>query len=77
MSNIAALKVVIIESERGWGQKIDEILYFHDIQNAADFVCEHNAKNNKSIVPDIYWLAHDPVPTEVEEGEVTFKDGKS
>ena len=31
-------KVNIIESERGWGQKIDERLFFDSLREAEEFV---------------------------------------
>lgn len=53
-------KVVIIESERGWGQKIDEIKYFTDEKKAKEFVKEYNSYNDKTEVPDWYMYAKDP-----------------
>lgn len=50
-------KVIIIESERGWGQKIDETRYFPSEKAAKAFVTKHNSVNNKAVVPDIYWYA--------------------
>ena len=54
-------RVDIIESERGWGQKIDETKYFDDANLAYKFVEEFNAKNNLDYVPDWYMYAKDPV----------------
>jgi hypothetical protein len=50
-------KVNIIESERGWGQKVDEVCWFKTEEAADKFVKEHNAQNNKAEVPEIYWRA--------------------
>lgn len=50
-------KVNIIESERGWGSKIDEVKEFDSKEEANTFIKEHNSQNNKDIVPDIYWRA--------------------
>jgi hypothetical protein len=51
-------KVYIIESERGWGQKVDEVKEF-DSEEAADKFCkEYNEKyNNQEKVPDWYMYA--------------------
>lgn len=53
-------KVAIIESERGWGQKIDEIIEF-DTRAAAEKYCkEYNEKYNPDLggqVPDWYMIA--------------------
>jgi len=54
-------RVDIIESERGWGQKIDEQRYFDDANEAYEFVEKFNAKNNLPHVPDWYMYAMEPV----------------
>lgn len=54
-------KVDIIESERGWGQKIDETKFFDDANEAFKFVEDYNATNNKTEVPDWYMYATEPV----------------
>lgn len=53
-------RVVVIESERGWGQKVDEVKYFDTYEEAANFRDEVNSHNNLSYVPDIYWRAEGP-----------------
>jgi len=51
-------KVDIIESERGWGSKIDETKFFTSKKEAEDFVKEFNSKNDYSgPVPDWYVVA--------------------
>lgn len=50
-------KVNIIEMERGWGSKIDEVREFSTLQEAQDFVTEFNSYNNKPEVPDWYMYA--------------------
>lgn len=52
------IKVVIIESERGWGQRVDEIKEFDDKPTAKAFVKEFNAENDKEVVPDWYMYAY-------------------
>ena len=56
--------VNIIESERGWGQKVDETYNFgpdgDDREAALQFVKEQNAQNNLPSAPDIYWYATEP-----------------
>lgn len=52
-----AFKVVIIESERGWGQKIDETIYFDNEAEARNFVIEYNKRNTATVVPDWYMYA--------------------
>lgn len=52
-------EVNIIESERGWGSKVDEVIYFENEEYARKFVHAYNAKHNSSsVVPDWYMAAH-------------------
>jgi hypothetical protein len=54
-------KVEIIESERGWGSKVDEVLYFTEQAEAATYVKEYNEKYNPpGPVPDWYMVAQGP-----------------
>lgn len=51
-------KVVIIESERGWGSKVDEVLYFDNEAEARQYVRDYNDKYNPpGPAPDWYMLA--------------------
>jgi len=50
-------RVVIIESERGWGQKIDEVKFFTDERTALDFCHHYNKDNTSDTVPDWYMVA--------------------
>lgn len=52
--------VQIIESERGWGQKVDDTLYFTSKVNADHFVREYNKQNNLPTAPDWYMMAEAP-----------------
>lgn len=52
--------VDLIESERGWGQRVDESVEFNDKTKAEAYVKEFNAKNNLPTVPDWYMYATDP-----------------
>lgn len=52
------IKVLIIESECGWGQKIDEIREFDTMEKAESFVKEYNNKYNPpGPTPDWYMFA--------------------
>ena len=53
-------KVVVIESERGWGQKIDEIVEFDSAEKAWAYHDHINNQNNLDSAPDIYWRAEEP-----------------
>jgi hypothetical protein len=51
--------VDIIESEAGWGQKIDETLYFTSKDKASKYVDDYNTKYNppKAQTPSWYMYA--------------------
>jgi len=51
------VRVLIIESERGWGQKIDDVKSFPTREEAVKFCNDFNAHNNKDVVPDWYMVA--------------------
>lgn len=50
-------KADIIESERGWGSKVDETREFATEAERDAFIVEFNSKNTDDVVPDIYWYA--------------------
>lgn len=52
--------VEIIESERGWGSKVDEVIYFDNKPEAEQYVKDFNARNNLNYVPDYYEYARGP-----------------
>jgi hypothetical protein len=54
---MSKVKVVIIESERGWGQRIDEVKEFDDRAAAEAFVKDYNKENNLPSAPDWYMYA--------------------
>jgi hypothetical protein len=56
------IKVVIIESERGWGRKVNSVKYFPTHKAAEKFVAKYNQKNiddweKTHTVPDWYMVA--------------------
>ena len=50
-------KVVIIESERGWGSKVNDVLYFDNEAEARQYVTDYNKDNPTDHVPDWYMMA--------------------
>lgn len=50
-------KVLIWESELGWGKKLDETKYFDTLKEAEKFVKEFNSSNNEDEVPNWYMYA--------------------
>lgn len=55
--------VIMLESEKGWGERIDDVLYFSQYEVASDFVKKYNNKwNDFDSVPDWYIQAQTPKP---------------
>ena len=55
-------QVDIIESERGWGSKVEDLKQFATRLEAEQFRDAYNAENNALRVPDWYMYAGDPYP---------------
>jgi len=53
-------KVTVIESEAGWGQKIDSVETFDTIEAADQFREEFNARNTAKDTPSWYMMALEP-----------------
>lgn len=60
-------RVDVIESERGWGQKIDSTKFFKTEPEAVKWVKEYNAENNLPYVPNWYMYATTPLKVMVDE----------
>jgi hypothetical protein len=57
-----AFRVDIVESERGWGSKVDESIYFDNQEEAVKFANDYNDQYNPPLkagesVPDWYMYA--------------------
>jgi len=62
-------RVEIVESERGFGQKTDRIMYFrgNEKRKATQYVRSYNNKNTSTVVPDWYMRADGPYPMELDD----------
>ena len=49
--------VHVIESERGWGQKVEDVKEFDTRAEAETFVTKFNSSNTEAFVPDWYMYA--------------------
>lgn len=47
-------KIALIESEKGWGRKVDDYMLCLSIEDAKLFKSEYNSKNTSSYTPDSY-----------------------
>jgi hypothetical protein len=52
-----AYRVDIIESERGYGQKLEDTLYFDNDLEAKAYCKTFNASNTDAFIPDWYMVA--------------------
>jgi hypothetical protein len=52
-----AYRVDIIEYERGWGSKVDEVIYFDNKAEAVKYCEDFNAKNTDLLAPEWYMVA--------------------
>lgn len=65
-----AIKVPVWESERGWGQKLDDYMVCISIDEAKTFIKEFNAKNNEPSVPDYYmWAKDELIPMDLTDNQ--------
>lgn len=50
-------KAFIMEYEKGWGNRVDEIREFDTIEERNAFITEYNSHNTEETVPDWYMVA--------------------
>lgn len=48
---------LVIESERGWGSRVDETIEFDTPEERDAFVKEFNSHNTEEVTPDWYMRA--------------------
>jgi hypothetical protein len=53
-------KVDLVESEAGWGQRVDEVKEFDTFEQALKYKASFNAGNTLGYVPDWYMYATAP-----------------
>ena len=51
------IEVDIIESEAGWGQRLDETKEFDTVEEADAFIEEYNSRNKEKTTPAWYMYA--------------------
>ena len=57
--------VEVIECERGWGCKVDEVRYFDNKADEDKFAKAFNSANTDEVAPDWYMQAQTPVKTTI------------
>jgi hypothetical protein len=51
------VKVALVEYEKGWGNRVDEVKTFSSLTKANAFIKKFNAYNNQPTVPDWFMVA--------------------
>lgn len=68
-----AVKVPVIESERGWGSKTDDYMICLSADDARKFVNEFNSKNTGTTVPEWYMYAESQIqPIDISDKQFKF-----
>ncbi len=53
--------VPVIESESGWGSKVDDYMVCPTLEKAKEFVVAFNAENYQIVAPEWYMRADDSI----------------
>ena len=67
-----AIKIAVIESERGWGSKIDDYMVCLDVDDAKAFAQEFNSYNISETTPDWYMVVESE-PTVIELNDKQYE----
>ena len=72
MSNIA-VKIPVIESEAGWGRRVDDHMVCLSVEDAKAFEKEFNSKNTSNTAPDWYMQVEgEPEPIDLSDSQMEF-----
>jgi hypothetical protein len=70
MSNLA-FKIPVIESESGWGRKLDDWMVCLSIEDTIKFKEEFNSKNTSTTTPDWYMQVEGD-PEQINLSEIQY-----
>ena len=66
-----AVKIPVVESESGWGRKIDDYMVCLSVEDAKKFEKEFNSRNTTSSAPNWYMQVEgDPEPIDLDDDEM-------
>lgn len=69
----AVVKIPVIESEAGWGRKIDDYMVCLTVADAENFRIEFNSKNTEETVPEWYMQVEGkPEPLDITDSQFKF-----
>lgn len=60
-------RVFLMESESGWGQRVDETKYFDELTDAEEYVKDFNSRNTAKVTPSWYMYATAPEMIQVKD----------
>lgn len=60
-------RVYLMESEAGWGQRVEETKYFDELDKAEKYVEDFNSHNNEPVAPSWYMYATKPEMVQVKD----------
>lgn len=70
MGNLA-VKIPVIESEAGWGRKIDDYMVCLSVEDAKAFEKEFNSKNTEPSTPEWYMKVEgEPQPIDLSDNQM-------
>lgn len=72
MAKLAVI-VPVIESEKGWGSKVDDHMVCLSNDDAKAFITEFNSKNNQPTTPDWYMYADSEIkPHDITDSQMAY-----
>lgn len=73
MEKHLVIAVPVIESERGWGSKIDDYMVCLSMEDAKAFAKKFNSENTEDTAPDWYMRADDVDAKPIDISDKQFK----
>jgi hypothetical protein len=72
MGNLA-VKIAVIESEAGWGRKVDDWMVCLSMEDATAFEHEFNSQNTAKTAPDWYMQTEgSPKPIDLTDKQMKY-----
>ena len=66
-----AVAIPVVESEKGWGRKIDDYMVCLTMEDAEAFKKEFNSKNTSDTTPDWYMKVEgEPKPIDITDAQL-------
>lgn len=78
MPKLTYYRVDEIESERGWGSKVDDVSWFRTKEEAEAYIKKFNSRNTAATAPDWYMRADGPYIETIDESlfKLILEDAK-